>query len=158
MNLSSIVDRAALNFTDKTALVLQRNRLTYGQLKCATEQVAVYLSQHGIGRGDRVAIYMPNRPEWVAAYYGIIRLGAVAVCASSAYKQKELEHLLNDCLVSLVMTCDALLPQVPQQEAVPSLKDVVVWENERLLASIFDSRPAQKKPFFTFSAILLGCW
>ncbi|MCG6912233.1 MAG: long-chain-fatty-acid--CoA ligase [Deltaproteobacteria bacterium] len=147
MNLSSIIDRAAINFADKTALVSDRRRFTYGRLKSAIERVAFYLSEHGIGRGDRVAIFMPNRPEWVAAYYGIIRLGAVAVCASSAYKHKELAHLFNDCPVSAMITSDALLPQVPQQEAVPSLKDVVVWENDRHLASVFDSRSALNKPF-----------
>ena len=147
MNLSSIIDRAAINFADKTALISDRHRFTYRHLKSAIERVAFYLNEHGIGRGDRVAIFMPNRPEWVAAYYGIIRLGAVAVCASSAYKHKELEHLINDCLVSLLITCDELLPQVPQREAVPSLKDVVVWENDRHMASIFDSRSALNKPF-----------
>jgi len=146
LNLSSIIDRAAINFADKTALVTDRHRFTYGQLKSATERVAFYLSEHGIGRGDRVAIFMPNRPEWVAAYYGIIRLGAVAVCASSAYKHKELEHLLNECLVSLLITCDELLPQVPQRESVSRLKEVLVWENDRQLASIFDKRSAPSKP------------
>jgi long-chain acyl-CoA synthetase len=147
LNLSSIIDRAAINFADKTALVSDRHRFTYGHLKSAMERVAFYLSEHGIGRGDRVAIFMPNRPEWVAAYYGIIRLGAVAVCVSSAYKHKELEHLLNDCPVSLLITCDELLPQVPQRQAVPSLKDVVVWENDRRMASVFDSRSASGKTF-----------
>jgi long-chain acyl-CoA synthetase len=147
LNLSSIIDRAALIFADKTALVTDRHRFTYGHLKSATERVAFYLSEHGIGRGDRVAIFMPNCPEWVAAYYGIIRLGAVAVCASSAYKHRELEHLLNECLVSLLITCDELLPQVPQRESVPSLKEVVVLENDRQLASIFDRRSAPGKPF-----------
>jgi len=147
LNLSSIIDRGSLNFADKTALVLDHDRYTYRQLKSATEQVALYLSEHGIRRGDRVAIFMPNRPEWVAAYYGVIRLGAVAVCASSAYKQKELAHLLNECLVSLLITCEELLPQLPQRDAVASLKDVVVWENDSALASVFDIRSARQTPF-----------
>jgi long-chain acyl-CoA synthetase len=74
-------------------------------------------------------------------------LGAVAVCVSSAYKQKEVASLLNDSLVSLVITCDELLDQLPERDAVPSVKEVVVWENDRVLKSIFDVRSAGHKPF-----------
>jgi len=147
LNLSSIIDRGALNFAEKTALIQDRNRYTYERLKSATERIALYLSEQGIRRGDRIAIYMPNRPEWVAAYYGIIRLGAVAVCVSSAYRQKEVASLLNDSLVSLLITCDELLDQVPKRDAVASVKEVVIWENDRVLESIFDIRPAEHKPF-----------
>jgi long-chain acyl-CoA synthetase len=147
LNLSNIIDRGALNFAEKTALIQDRNRYTYERLKSATERIAFYLSEQGVRRGDRIAVYMPNRPEWVAAYYGIIRLGAVAVCVSSAYKQKEVASLLNDSLVSLVITCDELLDQLPERDAVPSVKEVVVWENDRVLESIFDVRSAGHKPF-----------
>jgi len=147
LNLASIIDRAALNFAEKTAVVQDKNHYTYARLKSATESVASYLRGLGVRRGDRVAVYMPNRPEWVAAYYGIIRLGAVAVCVSSAYKQKEVTHLLNDSLVSQVITCEELLPQVPERDAVPSVADVVVWENDHVLASIFDINSTEHKPF-----------
>ena len=147
MNLSSIIDRGALNFAEKTALIQNKNRYTYDCLKSATDRIAFYLSEQEIHRGDRVAIYMPNRPEWVAAYYGIIRVGAVAVCISAAYKQKEVEHLLNESLVSLIITCDELLSQVPERDAVRSVKDVVVWENDRILESIFNNRPSEHRPF-----------
>ena len=147
MNLTSMIDRGALNFGEKTALVQDHNRYTYECLKSATEQIAFYLREQGIRPGDRIAVYMPNRPEWVAAYYGIIRLGAVVVCASAAYKQKELQHLLNDSLVSMVITCEELLNQVPERDAVPGVKDVVVWENDRVLASIFEIRSVTHRHF-----------
>ena len=142
MNLAGIIDRAALNFPDKTALVFDRSRFSYERLKSASERVALYLRELGIRQGDRIAIFMPNRPEWVIAYYGIIRLGGVAVCASSAYKQMELAHLLNDSGAALLITCEELLSQVPEQESVPCVKDVVVWENNSVLASALKKRPS----------------
>ena len=147
MNLSSIIDRGALNFADKVALVHDRKRYTYNHLKCAMDRTAFYLSGHGVQRGDRIAIYMPNCPEWVAAYYGIIRLGAVTVCVSAAYKQQEIEHLLNDSQVSLLITCDELLSQVPERETIPTVKDVLVWENDPVLASIFETPSTENEPF-----------
>ena len=142
MNLSSIVDRGALNFPQKAALVQGSHRYTYSQLKSAVERLAFYLREQGVGRGDRIAVFMPNRPEWVAAYYGIIRLGAAVVCISSAYKRSEVQHLINDTLVSRIITCDELASELPQAEAVPGAKDVFVWEKDSVLESIFEERTA----------------
>ncbi len=147
MNLSSIIDRGALYFKDKIALACGQNQYTYGCLKSATEQIAFYLRDQGVGRSDRIAIFMPNRPEWVAVYYAIIRLGAVAVCVSSAYKKMEIQHLLKESVVSLVITCDELLPQIPERKNIPSVKDVVVWENDRVLSSVWETPSAKQAPF-----------
>lgn len=147
MNLSCIIDRAALNFPEKAALVCNGERISYQRLKSSAEQVAAHLTERGFCRGDRIALYMPNRPEWVAAYYGIIRLGAVAVCASSAYKQRELQHLLSDSQTSLLITCEELLAQAPRPEAVAGLKEVIVWENDRFLSSVFDRASTRQEPF-----------
>jgi long-chain acyl-CoA synthetase len=147
LNLSNIIDRGVLNFADKIALVHNSKRYTYRGLKCAMDRVAFYLSTHGMGPGDHIAIHMPNCPEWVATYYGIIRLGAVTVCVSAAYKRKEIEHLLNDSQVSLLITSEELLLQVPERETIPTVKDVVVWENDPSLASIFEIRSNENEPF-----------
>jgi len=147
LNLSSIIDNGALNFKDKIALAYDENHYTYGHLKSAMERIALYLKEQGSHRGDKIAIFMPNRPEWIPIYYGIIRMGAVAVCVSSAYKQKETERVLNDSQSSLLITCDELLPQVPMQEAIPTIKDIVVLENDRILASIFEIGSADNEPF-----------
>ena len=147
MNLSSIIDHGALYFKDKIALAYGENQYTYDRLKSATERIAFYLRDRGVGRGDRVALFMPNRPEWVALYYGIIRLGAVAVCTSAAYKKIEIEHLLKESATSLLVTCDELLPQVPERKNMAPVKDVVVWENDPVLASIWETPAAKQQPF-----------
>ena len=147
MNLSTIIDHGALYFKDKIALAYGQHRYTYGALKSATERIAFYLKGRGVGRGDRIAIFMPNRPEWVAAYYAIVRLGAVAVCTSAAYKKMEIEHLFNESAVSLVITCDELLPQIPERKNMASVKDVVVWENEQVLSSIWQTPATKQAPF-----------
>ena len=147
MNLSRIIDRGAFNFPQKIALVHDSRRYTYDSLRRAVDRVAFYLSKQGMRSGDRIAVHMPNCPEWVAVYYGIIRLGAVTVCVGAAYKQKEIEHLLNDSQVSLLITCNELLPQVPKRATIPTVKDVVAWENDSVLASIFETRATETEPF-----------
>ena len=147
MNLSSIIDRSALYFNDKIALAYGENQFTYGHLRSATERIAFYLRDRGVGRGDRIAIFMPNRPEWVAVYYAIVRLGAVAVCTSAAYKKTEIAHLLKESAASLLVTCDELVPQTPERKNMGTVKDVVVWENEPVLESIWETPSANREPF-----------
>jgi hypothetical protein len=65
----------------------------------------------------------------------------------AAYKQKELRLLLNDSLVSMEITCEGLLNQVPGRDSIPGVKEVLVLENDRVRSSIFDARPAARRPF-----------
>jgi long-chain acyl-CoA synthetase len=146
LNLSTIIDHGALYFKDKIALACGENKYSYSALKSAMERIAFYLKKQGVGRGDRIAIFMPNRPEWVAVYYAIIRLGAKAVCASAAYKKREIEHLLKEAAVSLVISCEELLPQIPERKNMASVKDVLVWENDRVLRSIWQTPATKQAP------------
>jgi acyl-CoA synthetase (AMP-forming)/AMP-acid ligase II len=111
------------------------------------DRVAFYLSKQGMRSGDRIAVHMPNCPEWVALYYGIIRLGAIAVCVGAAYKQREIEHLLNNSQVSLLIICNELLSQVPKRGTIPTVNDVIAWENDSVLASIFETHATENEPF-----------
>ncbi len=86
MNLSEIVVNGARYFGDKTALVYQDNGYNYQDLNALIDNIALYLKEFGTIPGDRVALYLPNCPQWIAVYYAIIRIGAVSVCVS--YKLK----------------------------------------------------------------------
>src|SRR3546814_13523449 len=66
----------------------------------------------GIGRGDRVALFLPNVPHYIAAYFGILRLGAVVVNLSPLYSVEELQQQIIDSSPRAMVTLDAraLLP------------------------------------------------
>jgi malonyl-CoA/methylmalonyl-CoA synthetase len=77
---------------------------TYGELLAAAEAVAAGLAEQGLGPGDRVAFLSGNRPELVAAHLAVLRLGAVAVPVNTAYRAREVAHVLADCEPRLVVT------------------------------------------------------
>ncbi len=81
--LNDLLESAASRFGDAPALLIKpgiRVRTwTYGELWEASGKVAAYLQGQGIAKGDRVVIWAPNRPEWVVALFGCLRLGAIAV-------------------------------------------------------------------------------
>ncbi len=137
MNLSNTIERAAKYFPEKEALIFSDTTFCYGELDAWINRGANYLKELGISRGTKVALYLPNCPEWIVFYYSIIRLGGAAVCLSHYYKQKELETLLNDSHASLLITCEAFLPMVPPQNKIPFVKEVIVIERHDILSSDF---------------------
>ncbi len=137
MNVSHVIDRAASCFPDKPAFVCNRRSYTYGELLKSIDRVASLLLELGVRPGDRVALYAPNSPEWVAAYYGIIRAGAVVLCLNAAYKKFEIERLLQDSLPRVLMSSEKLARQVPEQASVPGLQSALTFESHPVLSTMF---------------------
>ena len=104
-NLRHTVER----FGDREALVVrsQGYRATWNQLWEQTSLIARGLIAHGVARGDRVALWSPNRFEWVVLQFATARIGAVLVNLNPAYKTAELEYALNQSAASVVLLARA---------------------------------------------------
>src|ERR1700757_2741394 len=94
--LFKLLTESAKRFPKKTATIFYGNRLSYEQLEELTNRLAHALAGLGVKKGDRVAVMLPNLPQCVIAYYGILKLGAVVVQTNPLYVERELEHQLND--------------------------------------------------------------
>lgn len=136
MNLANVISRGARYFPQKQALVFKDQVFTYEELNYGVQRVAARLREAGVEEGDRVALYAANRPEWIMAYYAIIKIGATAVCVSAAYKSMDLGHLLADCNPKIVITSEALLPQVAGCQKSPPPERVLVMERDEVLSSL----------------------
>ncbi|MGW4383869.1 AMP-binding protein [Kitasatospora sp. NPDC004531] len=90
---------------DREALVecATGRRWTYAQLAADVDAVALGLRARGVGRGDRVGIWAPNRAEWTLTQYATARLGAILVTVNPAYRSHELEYVLNQAGVRLLV-------------------------------------------------------
>jgi malonyl-CoA/methylmalonyl-CoA synthetase len=86
------------------------NDLSYAALQAGTLRVAERLRGHGLGRGDRIALYCENRLAFVYAYLAALRLGAIVVPVNVLYRAAELEHVLSDAAPKLVMVSTATRP------------------------------------------------
>ena len=64
----------------------------------------------GVKKGDRVAIFLPNIPQFVVAYFGILKAGAVATSISPLHREREVEYQLNDSGAETVVALDSLFP------------------------------------------------
>ena len=92
---------------------------SYHALNNDANRAANALRGLGVGRGDRVALFLPNIPAFVVAYLGALKLGAVVVSLNAMLKQPEVAFALNDCGAAVVITTAELRPQVPDGQQVP---------------------------------------
>ncbi|MGH2448655.1 MAG: AMP-binding protein, partial [Chloroflexota bacterium] len=120
LTLPQLFDASAAENSGRAATIFHGARLTYGQLKGQIDRFAGGLRRLGIVPGDRVAIDLPNLPQFVVAFYGTLRAGAVAVPTNPLYTQHELAYQLADSGARAVVTLDRLFPTL--QAALPETR------------------------------------
>ncbi|MEB3282793.1 MAG: long-chain fatty acid--CoA ligase [Lyngbya sp.] len=129
MNIAHHIERAAKLFPHKTALIFEGKSYTYEQLNQMANRTANGLQDLGINRGDRIALFLPNIPEFVIAYLGILKLGAIAVSVNVMLKSDEVRFILNDCTAKAVFTTEELIENVPTAD-LPELKHIIIAEGK----------------------------
>jgi len=128
---------AAAKYPDKPALIFGSvveplgNRLmdasmTYRQLLELTQQFAAALQGLGVQKGDRVAVHMPNCPQFVIAYYATLMVGGIVVPCNPQYVARELRHQLNDSGAKVAVTLSLTYPILKQIRGETQLEHVVV--------------------------------
>lgn len=131
-DLRTLTKRAAELWPHQVGLVFDHTgeELTFQDIELRSNSVARHLAELGIAEGDRVAVLLTNRPEFVLSWFGITRLGAALVPINVHYQAYEIEHLLRDSGARAVITETALrdvLDQVPD-DVVP--EHVVLCDDE----------------------------
>jgi long-chain acyl-CoA synthetase len=119
-------DRPALLFPVRAAGRLFTSTMTYARLRASVERFAAGLSRVGVVKGDRVAIFMPNTPQFVIAYLATVRLGGIAVPFNPLYSAREAEHQLNDCGAKVAVVLDRFYPLITKARAKTLLSRVIV--------------------------------
>jgi long-chain acyl-CoA synthetase len=95
--IETILPRAAARYGTKTALITDARALSYAELDALSDRVAAALAARGIVPGNRVSLYSQNRWEWVVAYHGILKTGAVVNPINVMLTPKEVRYVLDDC-------------------------------------------------------------
>ena len=116
-NLASICREAAIDTPDKPALIFDDVRVTYGQLDALSDRVAAGLRGAGVERGGAVGLQLPNIPQFLIAYFGILKAGAVVVPMNVLLKAPEVAHQLRDSQARLLVTWDGVAAEAAKGAA-----------------------------------------
>jgi long-chain acyl-CoA synthetase len=104
--LQSLIEDVASRSPDSPCLSYQGASFTYSQVEQASSRFASGLLSLGLKRGDRVAVFLPNMPQFVFSYFGTLKAGGVVVPCSPLYKEKELEYQLKDSGASFIVAAN----------------------------------------------------
>ncbi len=154
--LFGLLDNAAAEYPDRAAIIfgavahklpgqpLLDATLSYRALRDAVNHFANALAQMGVKKGDRVAIYLPNSPQFAIAYYGALKAGAVIAPVNPIYTPRELEFILQDSGAETIVALSQFYPKLQEVRAKTKLKRVIV-------ANIKEYFPPFLKMLFTLA-------
>ena len=121
-NIWAMVSDAALRNPDGEALVCGDRRMTWREVAQQSADVVAGFRRMGLQRGDRVALLLGNRVEFVLAMFGAAHLGLVTVLLSTRQQKPEIAHVLTDCGAVLIIHEATLADRLPDPRNVPDLK------------------------------------
>ena len=107
-----LLEVAVSRFGAQTATIFFGARLTYRDIKLQAEGLATGLAELGVVKGDRVGIMLPNCPQYLAAFYGILMAGGVVVNVNPTFTEREIEFVATDSGFKVIIALDTLAPRL----------------------------------------------
>ena len=136
VSVPELFDQVADKYRNKTALIFYGKKISYAKLKELTDRFATALADLGVSKGDTVALYLLNCPQYVIAYFAALKVGAKVTPISPVYTSQEVKHQLEDSDAKIVVCQDILYDNV--EKTGIALKNVI-------LTNIAEYLPALKK-------------
>src|SRR5437763_1280046 len=124
--LTWLLDRTTSRYPGHTAFIYYGTRLSYAQFSSYANRFALGLQRLGIGKGDRVALALPNIPQYTIAFYGALRAGAVVVPTNPLYTEREMQHQLADSGARVLVMLDTFYPVVRAIRKQTALEHVII--------------------------------
>jgi acyl-CoA synthetase (AMP-forming)/AMP-acid ligase II len=117
----------------KVALIWYGREITYAELDRLSDACAVVLARVGVEQGEPVALFMQNCPQFVIAFLGIQKLGAIVSPCSPLFKRHELAYQLGDLGARVVIAADTLYPVIDQVRQESALRSVLLVHYQDML-------------------------
>lgn len=131
--LHGFLQASVKKYGEMKALHFMGKETTFKELYHQAKQVAKFLQEHGLKKGDRVAIMLPNCPQAVISYYGILLAGGIVVQTNPLYTERELEYQLKDSGAICIICLDILLPRVEKVRKTTNIEHTIVTKIKEYL-------------------------
>src|SRR5260370_18246486 len=124
--LTWLLDRTVSHYPGHMAFIYYARKLSYVQFFSLANRFATGLQRLGIKKGDRVAIALPNIPQYPIAFYGALRAGAVIVPTNPLYTEREMQHQLADSGARFIVMLDMFYPVVRAVRTNTALEQIIL--------------------------------
>jgi long-chain acyl-CoA synthetase len=139
--LQQLLEDSARDFPDCTAIIFpgafgDSYRLSFGALNEQVNRLANALISLGVKKGDRVVLLLPNCPQFVIAFYAVLKAGGVVVATNPLYSPREMEHQFRDCGAETIIVLSLFYNTVAGLKNRTSLKNLIVTNIKEYLPPV----------------------
>lgn len=147
-----LLRRSASRFPDSPALFFYGARISFRELNDLTTRFALGLRRLGVKTGDRVALMLPNIPQAVIAYYGVLKAGAIVTPTNPLYVEREIQSQLIDSGSETIVALDLFYPRIH------AVRERAQLPGRIILTSLRDFLPTMKRLMYPIKARLAKRW
>jgi long-chain acyl-CoA synthetase len=124
--LQEILEKTTKAYPQTTAITYGEQEITYAQLETYSNQFCNALVKLKVEKGDRVAVFLPNIPQFIIAYFGALKVGAVVTSISPLHREREVEYQLADSGAQIIVALDSLYPIIEKVREKTQVKHVII--------------------------------
>ncbi len=135
--LYKLLELTCVKYDEYTATIFFDQKLTYGEIRDKVRRLANALKGMGVAKGDRVALMLPNCPQFIISYYGVLEAGAVVTNVSPLHVEREIEYELNDSGAETIIYLDLFHARVEAVKDVTPLKRRIITSITDYMAEAF---------------------
>jgi long-chain acyl-CoA synthetase len=120
------LENTAQKYPDHACTIFKGAVISYKEMNAITDHIAGALAAMGVKKGDRVGIFMPNTPQFVMAYFGILKAGGVVVATNPLYTPPEIEYQVNDSGVEIMFVMTNFYKTIKAAQPKTKIKQLIV--------------------------------
>jgi long-chain acyl-CoA synthetase len=124
--LFHFLEESARKYPDRACTIFKGAVITFKEMNELTDRMAAALVDLGVKRGDRVGIFMPNTPQFVIAYYGILKAGGAVVATNPLYTAPEIEHQASDAGIEVMFVMTNFYNTIKKAQPKTKIKKLIV--------------------------------
>lgn len=134
--LFELLEESARKYPNAPCTIFKGAVITYKEMSELTDRLAGALADLGVKKGDRVGIFMPNTPQFVIAYFGILKAGGVVVATNPLYTPREIEHQVKDAGIEVMIVMSNFYSTIKKVQPNTPIKKVIVTNLKETLPPV----------------------
>ncbi len=134
--LFHFLEESARKYPDRACTLFKGATISFKEMNDATDRIAGALAAMGVKKGDRVGIFMPNTPQFVMCYFGILKAGGVVVATNPLYTPTEIEHQVNDAGIEVMFVMTNFYKTIKTAQPKTKIKKVIVTNLKETLPPV----------------------
>ena len=132
----NMLEESARKYPTAPCTVFKGGIVTFKEMDELTNRLAAGLTALGVKKGDRVGIFMPNTPQFVIAYFGVLKAGGVVVATNPLYNAREIEHQVNDAGIEIMLVMSNFYNTIKQAQPNTKIRTIIVTNLKEYLPPV----------------------